>query len=78
MFCKEFISHTLQKNFKIGFLPKSHWPKIKISGMVEVGMLMKVHYWTAFGNPVVVPEGDAKFGKKSTCSQRCLCHLALE
>jgi hypothetical protein len=51
---------------------------MKISGKVEVGILMKVRYRTAFGNPVVVPEGDAKFGKISKCSQKCLCHLTLK
>ena len=48
------------------FSVKPHWPKTKISGMVVLDVLMKAHYRTGLGNPVVVPEKDpnlAKIGK---------------
>ncbi len=45
------------------FLGKSHWTKIKISGIVELGVLMRFHYRTDFRNPVVVLERGAHLGK---------------
>ena len=50
--------HT--KPSKSVFSIKSHWIKTQISGMVELGMLMKFHYRKGFGNPVVVSEGEVQ------------------
>jgi hypothetical protein len=47
------------------FSVKSHWIKTQISGMVELGVLMKFHYRKSFDNPVVVSEGECKVGKNS-------------
>ncbi len=36
---------------------------MKLPGMVEPSVLMKFHYRTGFGNPVVLSEGGAKLWK---------------
>ena len=44
-------------------LAKSYWPKTKISGMVELGELMKLHYSKGFSILAIVPEQGSKFAK---------------
>jgi hypothetical protein len=61
------------------FSVKSHWIKTQISGMVELGVLMKFHYRKSFDNPVVVSEGVVQSWEKfESRFQRWLCHLTQE
>jgi hypothetical protein len=45
------------------FSVKLHWPKTKTSGIVELGVLIMVHYRAGFPNPVVSPKRGAKLEK---------------
>ena len=54
-------------------LAKSYWPKTKISGMVELGMLMKFHYTTGFYILAIMPEQGSKLAK----IPKWVVHMAL-
>jgi hypothetical protein len=51
-----------QPEHKKPFSVNLHWPKKKISGMVELGVLMKDRYRRRFGNYKILPDGGAKLG----------------
>jgi hypothetical protein len=38
---------------------------MKLPGMVELAVLMRFHYRTDFGNPVVLCQGGCKVGENS-------------
>ncbi len=38
---------------------------MKLPGMVELGVLMKFHHRTGFGNPMALFDGECKVGENS-------------
>jgi hypothetical protein len=49
-----------QPRHKKPFSVKLHWAKAETLGMVELGVLMKVHCSRRFGNPEILLERGAK------------------
>ena len=51
---------------------------MKLSGMIDLGVLMKFHYITGLAIPWFYLRGMQSWGKFESRLQRWLCHLAQE